>query len=105
MLIIIFRSQGAKLKKLTSLSEAKIKKFSFVNSAVPDFKNLSETRELLKERKHTFKLDSNFNSEEFRMVAIGFFQAEGHISYRIKGKYFYPVFVINQNLTLWPFWF
>ena len=33
------------------------------------------------------------------MVANGFFQAEGHISCRIIGKYFSPVFVVNQNLT------
>ena len=33
------------------------------------------------------------------MVANGFFQAEGHISCRIRGKYFSPVFVVNQNLT------
>ena len=37
--------------------------------------------------------------EEFRLVANGFFQAEGHISCRIRGKYFSPVFVVNQNLT------
>ena len=33
------------------------------------------------------------------MVENGFFQAEGHISCRIRGKYFTPVFVINQNLN------
>ena len=55
--------------------------------------------DLLKQRKDEFKLPSNFNSEEFRMVANGFFQAEGHISCRIRGKYFSPVFVVNQNLT------
>ena len=33
------------------------------------------------------------------MVENGFFQAEGHISCRIKGKYFSPVFVVNQNLN------
>ncbi|OSC96138.1 hypothetical protein PYCCODRAFT_1338128, partial [Trametes coccinea BRFM310] len=37
--------------------------------------------------------------EEFRMVANGFFQAEGHISCRIRSKYFSPVFVVNQNLN------
>ena len=59
--------------------------------------SISSARELLKQRKDEFKLPSNFNSEEFRMV--GFFQAEGHISCRIRGKYFSPVFVVNQNLT------
>ena len=33
------------------------------------------------------------------MVANGFFQAEGHISCRIRNKYFSPVFVLNQNLN------
>ena len=61
--------------------------------------SISSARELLKQRKDEFKLPSNFNSEEFRMVANGFFQAEGHISCRIRGKYFSPVFVVNQNLT------
>jgi hypothetical protein len=46
-----------------------------------------------------FKLPSNFKFEEFQMVANGFFQAEGHISCRIRGKYFSPIFVINQNLN------
>lgn len=36
------------------------------------------------------------------MVANGFFQAEGHISCRIRGlrSYFSPVLVVNQNLSL-----
>jgi len=51
------------------------------------------------ECKDNFKLPSNFNSEEFRLVANGFFQAEGHISCRIRDKYFTPVFAVNQNLT------
>ena len=69
--------------------------------SVPESKTLSisSARELLKQRKDEFKLPSNFNSEEFRMVANGFFQAEGHISCRIRGKYFSPVFVVNQKLT------
>ena len=61
--------------------------------------SISSACELLKQRKDEFKLPSNFNSEEFRMVENGFFQAEGHISCRIRGKYFSPVFVVNQNLT------
>ena len=61
---------------------------------------LSSARELLNQRKADFKLPSNFNSEEFRMVANGFFQAEGHISCRIRGRYFSPVLVVNQNLSL-----
>ena len=43
---------------------------------------------------------SNFNLEEFREVANGFFQAEGHISCRIKDNYFTPVLVINPNLSV-----
>ena len=61
--------------------------------------SISSARELLKQRKDDFKLPSNFKWEEFRRVANGFFQAEGHISCRIRGKYFSPVFVVNQNLT------
>ena len=79
------------------------KSFYFFNCvrSVPESKTLSisSARELLKQRKDEFKLPSNFNSEEFRMVANGFFLAEGHISCRIRGKYFSPVFVVNQNLT------
>ena len=52
----------------------------------------------LKQRQNSFNLPSGFNSEEFRILANGFFQSEGHISCRIKGKYFIPIFVINQNL-------
>ena len=46
-----------------------------------------------------FKLPKNFDTEEFRQVANGFFQAEGHISCRIRGNSFSPVCVINQNLS------
>lgn len=72
--------------------------------------SISSAREQLKQCKENFKLPSNFNVEEFREVANGFFQAEGHVSCRIKGKYFSPVFAVNQNfsaksleffLTLW----
>ena len=67
-------------------------------------------RKQLNECKEKFKLPLNFNPEEFRLVANGFFQAEGHISCRIRGKTFSPIFAINQNfspksleffLTLW----
>ena len=69
--------------------------------------SISAAREQLNQCKDKFKLPANFNShplcgtwqEEFRMVANGFFQAEGHISCRIRGKYFSPVFVVNQNLS------
>jgi len=60
---------------------------------------ISSAREQLKQCKDNFKLPSNLNSEEFRLVANGFFQAEGHISCRIRDKYFTPVFAVNQNLT------
>lgn len=72
--------------------------------------SISSAREQLKQCKDNFKLPSNFNSEEFRQVANGFFQAEGHVSCRIRDKYFIPVFAVNQNfsaeslgffLTLW----
>ena len=72
--------------------------------------SISSAREHLKQCKDEFKLSSNFNSEEFRIVANGFFQAKGHVSCRIRGKYFSPVFAINQKfsaksieffLTLW----
>jgi len=72
--------------------------------------SISSAREQLKQCKDNFKLPSNFNSEEFRLVANGFFQAEGHVSCRIRDKYFTPVFAVNQNfsaesleflLTLW----
>jgi hypothetical protein len=61
--------------------------------------SISSAREQFKNYKNNFKLPSNFNSEEFRLIANGFFQAEGHISCRIKGNYFIPVFVVNQNLS------
>ena len=61
--------------------------------------SISSAREQLKQCKDNYKLPSNFNWEEFRLVANGFFQAEGHISCRISGKYFRPVFAINQNLS------
>jgi hypothetical protein len=61
--------------------------------------DISSAREQLKQYKDNFKLPLNFNPEEFRLVANGFFQAEGHISCRIKGNYFSPVFVLNQNLS------
>ena len=66
--------------------------------------SISSAREQLKQgpgRKDNFKLPSNFNSEEFRLVANGFFQAEGliFISCRIRNKSFTPVFAINQNLS------
>lgn len=77
------------------------KSFYFFNREVPNFKTLSisSARKLLKQCKEDFKLPSNFKWEEFRIVANGFFQAEGHISCRIRGKYFSPVFVVNQNLN------
>lgn len=79
-----------------------ISKKSFYFSEALDMNSLSIScaREHLKQCKDNFKLPSNFNSEEFREVANGFCQGEGHISCRIRGKYFTPVFVINQNLTL-----
>ncbi len=61
--------------------------------------SISSARDLLKQCKDDFKLPSNFKEEEFRLVANGFFQAEGHISCRIRNKYFSPVFVLNQNLN------
>ena len=76
----------------------------------PETLSISSARELLKQCKDKFTLPSNFNFDEFSEVANGFFQAEGHVSCRIKGKYFLPVFAINQNfsaksleffLTLW----
>lgn len=33
------------------------------------------------------------------MIANGFFQAEGHVSCRIKGKHFSPTFIVNLNLN------
>lgn len=62
--------------------------------------SITSAREQLKQCKDQFKLPLNFNLEEFRQVANGFFQAEGHVSCRIKGKYFTPVVAINQNFSL-----
>jgi hypothetical protein len=62
--------------------------------------SISSAREQLKQCQNDFKLPSNFNSEEFRLVANGFFQAEGHVSCRTRGKYFTPVFAINQNFSV-----
>lgn len=61
--------------------------------------SISSARKQLKQCKENFKLPINFNLEEFRLVANGFFQAEGHISCRIRNKNFSPVFAINQNLS------
>lgn len=73
--------------------------FTNFNSNDKNTLSISSAREQLKQCKDNFKLPSNFNSEEFRLVANGFFQAEGHISCRIRDKYFTPVFAINQNLS------
>ena len=61
---------------------------------------ITSAREQLKQSKDQFKLPLNFNLEEFREVANGFFQAEGHVSCRIRGKYFTPVVAITQNFSL-----
>ena len=72
--------------------------------------SITSARELLKDSQRTFKLPSIFNEESFRQCANGFFQAEGHISCRIRGKYFLPNFSLVQIvsaesldyfLTLW----
>ena len=44
-----------------------------------------------------FKLPSNFNPEEFRLVANGFFQAEGHVYCKIRGKSFTPILALTQK--------
>jgi hypothetical protein len=62
--------------------------------------SITSAREQLKQRKDQFKLPLNFNLEVFREVANGFFQAKGHVSCRIRGKYFTPVVAINQNFSL-----
>lgn len=62
--------------------------------------SLDSVRELLNHYKKKFKLPSNLKFEEFRLVANGFFQAEGHISCRIRGSYFSPVLALNQILNL-----
>ena len=78
---------------------------SFTNEAINiDTLSITAARKQLNQAlRDSFNLPSNFNStptgEEFRQVANGFFQAEGHVSCRIKGKYFVPVCVINQNLS------
>ena len=41
------------------------------HAPLPHPDTLTSARELLNQRKADFKLPSNFNSEEFRMVAIG----------------------------------
>lgn len=60
---------------------------------------LSAARKYLKSLTGDFKLPSDFNAENFRECANGVFQAEGHISCRIRGNYFSPNFAIVQNLT------
>jgi len=71
--------------------------FTNFNSNDKNTLSISSAREQLKQCQDNFKLPSNFHSEEFRLVANGFFQAEGHISCRIRDKYFTPVLAINQN--------
>ena len=61
--------------------------------------SINLARKQLNECKKKFKLPINFKTEEFRLVANGFFQAEGHISCRIRGKSFSPIFAINQNFS------
>ncbi len=81
------------------LGKGKILNFTIFN--LTDNKNLSisSARELFKQCKDNFKLPLNFNFEEFRIVANGVFQAEGHVSCRIRDNKFFPVFAINQNLS------
>lgn len=62
-------------------------------------RSISSARKQLKQSMDKFKLPKEFNPEEFRQVANGFFQAKGHISCRIKGNYFSPLFLLNQNLS------
>ncbi len=73
--------------------------FSNFNSNDKNTLSISSAREQLNQCKNNFKLPPNFNPEEFRLVANGFFQAEGHISCRIRGNNFTPVFAVNQNLS------
>ena len=81
------------------LGKGQILNFTIFN--LTDNKNLSisSARELLKQCKDNFKLPLNFNFEEFRIVANGVFQAEGHVSCRIRDNKVFPVFAINQNLS------
>lgn len=62
--------------------------------------NLLAARANLKVQMVSFVMPDWVDVGVFRQIANGLFQAEGHISCRIvNGKFFAPVFVINQNLT------
>ena len=60
---------------------------------------LSKVREDLKITQENFKLQDDFHFEDFRLVANGVFQAEGHVSCRIRGRNFSPVVSLNQNYS------
>lgn len=65
-----------------------------------EYSDLDKAKKNLNKSMKGFKLPSNFNYENFRHTANGLFQAEGHISCRIKNLGFIPVFVLTQNYSL-----
>ncbi len=84
-------------------------------SYLSDIITLDKEKFLLNEKKALFQLPDNFNYSEFRQLANGVFQAEGHISCRIRpglGNSFFPILNLVQNyseeslnflfLSLWP---
>jgi len=52
--------------------------------------SLSEAKAMLESAMENFTLPDNFNYEEFRQLANGFFQAEGCVSARLKGLHISP---------------
>jgi hypothetical protein len=74
-------------------------------SQVEEFdKNISldQAKLLLSDKKELFQLPDNFNFNNFRQLANGVFQAEGHIGCRIKpevGNFFFPIFNLVQNFS------
>jgi hypothetical protein len=72
--------------------------FRIINLEVSQI-SLIEARAMLNSAILNFRLPENFNHEEFRQLANGFFQAEGCVSARIKGLYISPVVVLTQNLS------
>jgi hypothetical protein len=106
-LILLFNISFSSIFNLTSRAPLaqKARKLSRkkkdVNTSTLYSKNLdlpsASARKKLTEGKRKFKLLSNFNSEEFRQVANGFFQAEGPISCRIRKKKVLPYFCFNSK--------
>lgn len=65
----------------------------------------SSAKAMLKSAMENFTLPENFNYEELRQLANGFFQAEGCVSARLKPLHISPLVVLTQDLSKEPSFF